>query len=831
MPDFNALPLILAGPIVRRVEPTLVSVWIALSAARTVELALWVGEIVVPTASDFFGSAGAAHRRSTASIRIGEKLHFALATIDLTASPLIPGQNYAYNLVFTGPNNKDLSTEKYLEDKGPAIEPTRLALGYLAGRLPTFALPPAEIENLRIVHGSCRKAHGHGADGLVALDKVIERTRAEPLQRPHQLFLTGDQVYADDVPMMLLPQLTVAGNALLGAPETLPLTTSSGTQNVQVTTANFPTTWRQELVRQQARMSSGEASSHVLSFGEFCALYLFYWSNVLWDDFASKDTLFPECPDDRCRDANTIVSGLPAHLRDLYPPPPPGSSRNDRKDRIDDRNKLREDYKKQLEEVKTFKKALPYVQRVLANVPTYMIFDDHEVTDDWYLTQDWRDRVLTSPLGVTVVRNGLLSFALFQAWGNHPKRFETGDHAQLLTQAQALFPAAGGPVTSVANQIDTLFGLGGIDPKIDWHFTVPTGPTTTAVLDTRTRRSYVGRYNPPGLISAASLDAQLPASLAPSPGAELLFVVSAAPVLGLALIEEVAQPLGARGYADFFMSVIWNQTPKITGYMEFDMEAWSLDAPQLEALFARLNQFKKVVILSGDVHYSYSAEMDYWKRGQPTPTRFVQVTSSALKNEWSAVAKRSLETVTVQELLHKAFYPVARLGWDSPIDLVGRVNVPGGAIPRSKRALLRRTPVVLPAEGWAAGSSIDEPSDWAWRTSLVKDNRPDDESAEARPKDAQATRIQPDLIPADSEAGYVAVLGRGEKQLEAKIARSVVFASNFGLVRFTGTNVDRGVQHALIYDHPQDKKDDDPQEYTVYSLTLVSTSDSQPTIS
>ena len=42
---------------------------------------------------------------------------------------------------------------------------------------------------------------------------------------------------------------------------------------------------------------------------------------------------------------------------------------------------------------------VPIVRRILANVPTYMICDDHEITDDWNLTQEWRNRVLGTNLG------------------------------------------------------------------------------------------------------------------------------------------------------------------------------------------------------------------------------------------------------------------------------------------------------------------------------------------------------------------------------------------------------------------------------------------------
>ncbi|ABQ91495.1 hypothetical protein [Roseiflexus sp. RS-1] len=102
MPDFNNLPLILAGPIVRRVEPTLVAVWVALSDARTVELGIWTGITNVGSSGVLFGNTLAGWKATAASIPIGAKLHIALVTLDLTASPLIPGQIYSYNLVFTG---------------------------------------------------------------------------------------------------------------------------------------------------------------------------------------------------------------------------------------------------------------------------------------------------------------------------------------------------------------------------------------------------------------------------------------------------------------------------------------------------------------------------------------------------------------------------------------------------------------------------------------------------------------------------------------------------------------------------------------------------------
>ena len=62
------------------------------------------------------------------------------------------------------------------------------------------------------------------------------------------------------------------------------------------------------------------------------------------------------------------------------------------------------------------------------------------------------------------------------------------------------------------------------------------------------------------------------------------------------------------------------------------IETWAMDPPTFEALLKRLEPYQKVVLLSGDVHYSASAEMSYWKGTATRPARFVQFTSSGFKN-------------------------------------------------------------------------------------------------------------------------------------------------------------------------------------------------------
>ena len=243
-----AVPLILlAGPIVRRVEPRLAAVWVALNQPMAVRLVLYDGLRQAPVSAAPL-AAGAAN-----TLRVGNGLHLAVVVVELKApaTPLTGGRNYAYNLHFhdyvgaspgaavldpatlTGPS-RDLHSLQLLKD-GLIDGHPHLALGYAPNELPSFALPPPSLTDLRILHGSCRRpgfTYANEADGktsydtLSFVDDLVLKWRAEPgfdaNRRPHQLFLTGDQIYADDVEGPMLPMLNRAGNRLLGRTEDLP---------------------------------------------------------------------------------------------------------------------------------------------------------------------------------------------------------------------------------------------------------------------------------------------------------------------------------------------------------------------------------------------------------------------------------------------------------------------------------------------------------------------------------------------------------------------------------------------------------------------------------
>jgi hypothetical protein len=211
---------LLAGPIVRRVEPTLVAIWVATDTACALDLDIY------NDAQSASSLPAADYHASSVTIRAGDKLHFGLAVLDMATdpTPLEPEKVYYYNLTFTpasGGGSKTLQTLDLLTDKSDPAKP-HLALGYANDALPSFVLPPRQLKDLKILHGSCRRVQYEKHDAMQWIDDFLVDTHTDPVKRPHQLFLTGDQIYADNLPTTMQHILTSIANDCMGVAEMLP---------------------------------------------------------------------------------------------------------------------------------------------------------------------------------------------------------------------------------------------------------------------------------------------------------------------------------------------------------------------------------------------------------------------------------------------------------------------------------------------------------------------------------------------------------------------------------------------------------------------------------
>src|SRR5262249_3590207 len=146
---------------------------------------------------------------------------------------------------------------------------------------------------------------------------------------------------------------------------------------------------------------------------------------------------------------------------------------------------------------------LPRVRRLLANVPTYMVFDDHEISDDWNLTPRWAKQTRANALGRAVIRNGLAACTLFQSWGNDPLAYRPDPIGrQVLTPISQMFasppPQQPGPDQDAAATLERLFDLKPLAPneqRMRWDFRYDGPGFEVIALDTRTWRGFEPNAN------------------------------------------------------------------------------------------------------------------------------------------------------------------------------------------------------------------------------------------------------------------------------------------------------------------------------------------------
>jgi hypothetical protein len=715
--------------------------------------------------------------------QFGSNFHVAVVVAE-AQGVITPGTVYSYDLTIGGEN---LRTLGLLRDEsgtnrlpGVATDaPLHLALGYELDRLPSFATPAPVLTDLCIAHASCRRTNADGPDAMAFLDDLIMDERSDPARRPQQLFLTGDQIYADDLAGCLLPQINAIGREVLGFTETLRIANA----DVSVDLTNFPVMRRRRLVREIARFSTTDGLHHLLSYGEYIALHLLSWSPRLWRALAGPGDVFvgsAKIADNHLQDWETKYGSVAkwGQAKELG-------------------------FLDETERAKVFRAAVPRVARAVANVATYMVYDDHEMTDDWYLSQSWRSQVLTAPFGRAVMQNGYSAYAICQGWGNDPGAFTHAGAAQkpkneeLLDTLQTI-GTAGSISNANRNKLDELLGMTQpvTDPQVTFHYSVPGPRHMVRVLDTRSRRRYKGRLGPPRLLGN-TMDAQLPAGPL-TDGRELLIVISAAPVLFPRLFDTLIQPLAAR-VTDFFANVKEKATadedgPPITGEEEVDLEGWGTDENNLEAMIRRLATYPKAVVLSGDVHFASSLSLEFWNGTDPTvDARVVQLTSSAARNGASAERQAVIRAARFSQQLLRGL-PFERLAWTGK----SSISVPSGKpISPARRSRLRHSPGLLPASGWPAGTTIpsNKPPDWRWRLTVLRDDTP-------RAQIVHPERLQPPL-PAfnagDALASYDQIAGvHAQLALSpTELLRTLVFRTNVGVIRFEPSGADQTVVHEL----------------------------------
>ncbi len=532
---------VICGPMLRHASPEVVYIWLVLdSKPNTID-----AQVI----RDDGKVVGRVTPQSLNAIQAGKQLFFyrlALAPVkvsgeaDRDVSLFLADTLFHYDIVIDGQN---LAAQGFLNGER--------YIGLTEGENPSFFLPAMQTN---ILQASCRRPHAtvdgeqNVPDQIIDACKRVQADGNDLAKRPSQLFLTGDQIYADDVALPMGLLCSKLASDLVGD-ESMP-NPESGELNVVPSDVALLT--RDQYIHSENGFTTTEQKLHLMGFGEYVAMHMMTWGS---DTVGVKD--------------------LPTYEEIQSSIPQKKITRGPRAKKVLKPIYSESDYQVDCKIIGRFLSGTHYARRLMANVPTYMMFDDHEITDDWNLTKDIHQQLNTNPFSRRLVTNGLTAYWLCQHWGNVPEIIAEEDVRKIsdcfVQKNEAVFAEFEQKVLSRY-----------------WAYNVPTNPPVL-VLDTRTKRHFskqgLALISPQGFALLRELVDALK-SLEPA----TLVLLSPTPVYGFSSLESLQ--LGVPGDA----ATVFDSEPWIAN--EFSMAL-------LKHELAALHELKHVVILSGDVHYSF----------------------------------------------------------------------------------------------------------------------------------------------------------------------------------------------------------------------------------
>ncbi|MFF4415183.1 alkaline phosphatase D family protein [Streptosporangium sp. NPDC001559] len=290
----------------------------------------------------------------------------------------------------------------------------------------------------------------------------------------------------------------------------------------------------------------------------------------------------------------------------------------------------------------------PEIRWILSSVPTAMIFDDHDLRDDFNTSADWREKMAGVPWWHRRVVSGLGAYWIYQHLGNMSPAERAADG--LFRELRAAEGDGGKLLDAFAEHAYEV----PVDSR--WSYCRDLGDTRLIMLDSRCARQLTpGDRRMIDPVEWEWLVEQLDRD-----GAERFVIGTSVPFLLPAGIHHVqnwneALAQGAWGR----LVARWSEALR----QAFDLEHWAAFRRSFEDLSRLLAKVgKPVILLSGDVHYSYVAKAD----GLPIH----QLVCSPIRNPLSRtlrlaniVAQFGLATLVGGWLARLARIPRPPFGW------------------------------------------------------------------------------------------------------------------------------------------------------------------------
>ncbi|MBA4864262.1 alkaline phosphatase family protein [Streptomyces sp. PSKA54] len=266
----------------------------------------------------------------------------------------------------------------------------------------------------------------------------------------------------------------------------------------------------------------------------------------------------------------------------------------------------------------------PEMRWLLSTVPSLMIFDDHDVIDDWNTSESWLAAMRATPWWRERLLSGLMSYWVHQHLGNLPP--DELERDALYTAVRAM-PDGTEVLRSFAARADS-------DPSsVRWSYRRDFGRVRLLMVDTRAARVLdeanraMHDADEANWLREQALDAH--------GSYDHLLIGTSLPWLLPPLVHDAeawnaALCRGERGARWARMAEDLRRRA--------DLEHWAAFPASFDALTALIAEAgtgpgapATVCVLSGDVHHAYVAEPS-WPEGRDPDARVLQLTCSPVHN-------------------------------------------------------------------------------------------------------------------------------------------------------------------------------------------------------
>ncbi|MFD4694601.1 alkaline phosphatase D family protein [Streptomyces sp. NPDC058463] len=296
----------------------------------------------------------------------------------------------------------------------------------------------------------------------------------------------------------------------------------------------------------------------------------------------------------------------------------------------------------------------PEVRWLLSTVPSCMIFDDHDVIDDWNTSAAWLEDMRRTPWWHERIVSGLMSYWVYQHLGNLSPDALAADPLYAAVRAA---PDATEVLREHAARADA-------DPThTRWSYRRVFGRVRLLMVDTRAARVLGEQQR--SMLDAEEARWMRDEALADPDAYDHLLIGTSLPWLLPPLIHDAeswnaALCRGERGGPDGRWARFGEKVRRAS-----DLEHWAAFPESFNELTELLRKVADgpdapatVCVLSGDVHHAYIAE-PHWPDPSPGATpgaRIMQLTCSPVHNSIPATIRAGF-----------------RFGWSTPGRWLGRV--------------------------------------------------------------------------------------------------------------------------------------------------------------